>query len=211
MQEDRWTGRCHKCGKAIPEPPPSRIAEGRGKFCSRRCGAIARATRHGHNTRDHASTRTYRTWNHMKQRCENPNNDNFAHYGGRGISVCERWRSFENFLADMGERPAGTSLDRIDVNGNYEPGNCRWATQKVQRSNERRTFHVTYRGEEMCLYHAVLHLGHVSFAGGPKISGRDQRGSAQTMSAGNTRGRSRSPSLTCTAASLSTRRCQTFP
>lgn len=74
----------------------------------------------------------------MKQRCENPNSPNFPQYGGRGISVCERWHSFENFLADIGEKPSGDhTLDRIDPNGDYEPSNVRWATPKEQYENRR--------------------------------------------------------------------------
>lgn len=75
----------------------------------------------------------------MIERCENPKYKRFADYGGRGIKVTPRWLKFENFLADMGERPMGKTLDRIDVNGNYEPGNCRWATPKEQRANRRDT------------------------------------------------------------------------
>ena len=82
-------------------------------------------------------TPTYQTWSHMKSRCTDRNYDRYPFYGGRGIQVCERWNSFENFLADVGERPAGKSLDRIDVNGNYEPGNVRWATQTEQCRNRR--------------------------------------------------------------------------
>lgn len=83
--------------------------------------------------RDHAATK--KTWHAMRQRCENPNDGNYARYGGRGISICARWKSYELFLADMGERPDCMSIDRIDGNGNYEPGNCRWASSAVQGAN----------------------------------------------------------------------------
>jgi hypothetical protein len=73
----------------------------------------------------------------MKSRCQNPKATSYAAYGGRGIRICKRWARFENFLADMGPRPRGKTLDRRDVNGNYSPGNCRWATSHMQRVNQR--------------------------------------------------------------------------
>lgn len=85
-----------------------------------------------------SDTATYRSWGSMIQRCCNPNNPRYPEWGGRGIKVCERWLSFENFLADMGERPEGLTLDRIDNEGHYEPGNCRWSTHREQRMNQRR-------------------------------------------------------------------------
>jgi hypothetical protein len=88
----------------------------------------------------------------MLNRCFNPNTEQFANYGKRGITVCERWDSFENFLADMGEKPEGKSLDRYpDFNGNYDPGNCRWATQTQQIRNKRNTARVIYEGQEISL------------------------------------------------------------
>ena len=78
---------------------------------------------------------TYHSWDNMKGRCLNPNNRKYPSYGARGITVCPEWMSFEKFLADMGEKPKGTSLDRKDNDGNYEPNNCRWATPLEQQRN----------------------------------------------------------------------------
>ena len=78
----------------------------------------------------------------MLGRCNRKTHHKYADYGGRGVKVCERWHKFENFLADMGKRPNGMTLDRIDVNGNYEPGNCRWADAKTQAANKRNSVKV---------------------------------------------------------------------
>jgi hypothetical protein len=94
------------------------------------------ASKHGH--RNPVRTPTYVSWQHMKDRCYNEASEFFGQYGGRGIKVCHRWRtSFANFLADLGPRPEGTSLDRIDVHGDYQPENCRWATVTDQALNRR--------------------------------------------------------------------------
>lgn len=93
-------------------------------------------------------TKIYKIWVQMRNRCQDPSHRDFPSYGGRGITICERWRDdVEAFVADMGERPHGKSLDRIDNDGNYEPANCRWATPSEQANNQRRSVKVKYRGE----------------------------------------------------------------
>lgn len=98
---------------------------------------VRKATRkHGHASRLHVNTSpTYRSWRSMWTRCTNSKQKSYKYWGARGITICDRWQSFETFLADMGERPVGATLDRIDPNGNYEPSNCRWATFSVQTRN----------------------------------------------------------------------------
>jgi hypothetical protein len=104
------------------------------------CGLATIKTTHGEargGTKKKRGTVEYATWTQMIQRCENPKTRGHERYGGRGIAVCERWRrSYEDFLADMGRRPAWAhSIDRRDNDGDYEPGNCRWATRKEQNAN----------------------------------------------------------------------------
>lgn len=96
----------------------------------------------------------YHVWQSMRDRCRNPNNRQFQDYGGRGISICDRWNTFANFVQDMGERPSGFSLDRIENDGNYEPSNCRWADRKTQQRNQRRAVFVYIQGKK----HRVVEL-----------------------------------------------------
>ena len=115
--------------------------------------------RHGHSRRGNKS-RTHRTWSSMIERCRNPNSTGYGHYGGRGITVCERWQSFENFLADMGERPEGTSLDRFpNKHGNYQPGNTRWASHSEQARNTARNRMITFGGQTRCLTEWAENIG----------------------------------------------------
>src|SRR5690348_13336869 len=106
--------------------------------CSLACSTRLRATRHAHS-RVGATTPTYRSWAGMKKRCDNPNDPKYPRYGGAGIRYDPRWASFDAFLEDMGERPPGTSIDRIDNSGGYSKANCRWATHMQQVMNRRCT------------------------------------------------------------------------
>lgn len=101
---------------------------------------------HGH-TVNGKSSKTFQVWHDMIRRCRSKNRKDYCRYGGRGIDVCDRWLKFENFLADMGEKPDGMSIDRKDNNGNYEPGNCRWATSIEQSANKRNNVLLTYLGK----------------------------------------------------------------
>ncbi len=102
----------------------------------------------------------YKTWRGMNQRCSNPKNPSFGHYGARGIRVCERWRDFVNFLSDMGERPgSGYSIDRIDPNGHYEPGNCRWATVREQARSKRSNRWIEFGGKRQLAIDWARDLG----------------------------------------------------
>lgn len=136
-----WKLRCD-CGKEfVSRVYPYKIGKNRTCGCSLYDGS--RQTTH-----DHSRTNIYRIWQGIKRRCYNPKYSGFENYGGRGIKMCDRWlHSFENFLADMGERPGKEySIDRIDVNGDYSPENCRWATWKQQMNNTTKTIHLSHNG-----------------------------------------------------------------
>lgn len=142
-----WRCRC-ECGAEVVRNS-SDMRRGHTTSCG--CYAKQRAsetqTKHGLSR-----SSTFTVWVNMRMRCTNPNDASYEHYGGRGIKVCDRWmHSFENFLADMGQRPGALTLDRKDPNGNYEPDNCRWATPTDQIRNRRTTKRIAYNGKEQTL------------------------------------------------------------
>lgn len=117
---------------------------------------FARLT-HGHSVDYHESP-TYKSWGHMLWRCTNPNSDRFKYYGARGITVCKRWLKFENFLSDMGVRPMGKNLERIENSKGYDSGNCRWATQLEQAHNKRNNRILTFGGLTACFSELCRHF-----------------------------------------------------
>jgi len=146
----QWLCECI-CGKKITVASEVLIS-GHTRSCG--CLKIELVAERGRSSRTHGmkKTRLYNIWFSMRQRCSRPQKDNYKYYGGRGITVCERWNSFENFMHDMGNPPSDQhSIDRIDTNGNYEPSNCRWATMKEQQNNRRDNHILEYQGESMTI------------------------------------------------------------
>lgn len=131
-----------------------RKGDARSCRCLAREEASVRSKTHGMSHKP-----TYGSWASMWQRCSNEKHKAFENYGGNGVQVCDHWSDFSNFLADMGVRPAGTSLDRIDGTKGYEKSNCRWATPAEQSANRRNSIRVLYHGREMCFAHAVRAAG----------------------------------------------------
>lgn len=141
-----WNCQC-ECGNKA-DVGSSALRDGR----SRSCGCLKNEeTKERSVTHGMSHSKEYSSWNDMMKRCYNKNASHYNNYGGRGIAVCDRWLKFENFYADMGDRLEGTSIDRIDNNGNYEPGNCKWSTRKEQCNNRRSNRFVTYAGKTLTL------------------------------------------------------------
>lgn len=138
------------CGK-VARKGLHKITSGELKTCGHGRADVGRLRkRHGHCC-GNVSSAEYVTWQQMIRRCRDPRNKRYESYGGRGITVCERWLLFDNFFEDMGMKPEAMSLDRIDPNGNYEPSNCRWASLKQQARNKVNTIWVKVDGKRISL------------------------------------------------------------
>lgn len=147
-----WRCRC-TCGEEVVVPS-DKLRGGLKKSCAL----------NGHMYRDPSKPEwhalTYRSWDGMRERCLNKSCKNYPNYGGRGIKIAPRWNDYHTFLVDMGKRPSkDLTIERIDVNGDYEPGNCRWATRAEQSRNMRNSVFVTYQGKRMLLIDLVAELG----------------------------------------------------
>jgi len=160
-KKDHYLCQCNICGNKY-EVDVYQLLSGLSRKC-KPCSKRETSTKHGHGGDKYGNgkTGTHGSWNAMKERCTNPNHISYKNYGGRGITVCERWlKSFKNFLEDMGEKPSDEyTIDRIDTNGNYEPSNCRWATDVEQARNRRTNHYITYNGKKQCLADWAEDLG----------------------------------------------------
>jgi len=151
----RWLCRCDCGAEVMVMSGHLNLSNTTSCGCALRDVLIDRNTSHGST-----GTPEHEAWRNLKERCGNPNCREYKDYGGRGISVCERWADFSMFFADMGLKPSPIhSIDRIDVNGNYEPNNCRWATPKEQSLNRRSNVIVSYGGAKIPLSQAVELMG----------------------------------------------------
>lgn len=154
-----WECLCD-CGQ-ITVAPGSSIRYGSTKSCG--CGKYSYQLGEKSRTHGMSGTRTYRAFHSMLRRCTDTKDKAYASYGGRGITICDRWigwGGFENFYADMGECPDSLSLERMDVNGNYEPENCKWATTEEQANNKRNSRFITWKGQTRTITAWCSLLGH---------------------------------------------------
>ena len=155
----KWICECSCENRTIKSVWHTGLANGTTLSCGclRRELAPTRAkVKHGHA----GKSSEYTAWGNMKGRCLDTKNREYPNYGGRGIKICERWLAFENFIADLGLKPTPEhSLDRIDVNGPYEPGNVKWSSRKEQNNNKRDTRYVMFKGVETPIQYVVAELG----------------------------------------------------
>lgn len=149
IPRSHWRCRCD-CGET--RIVSTSILKKDGRVTPLSCGCVP-AANIGDRLRRHGMSYepVYRIWGSMRARCQDVNHLQYPSYGGRGITVCERWQTFEHFYADMGDRPDGMSLDRIDNDGPYSPENCRWATLIQQQRNTRRNRFLTLNGRTHCI------------------------------------------------------------
>ena len=147
-----WLWKC-SCG-VLKEIREHHVRNGNIKSCGCYPRRFQGKTEHGMS-----HSREYKTWCSMKERCSNPSATNYYRYGGSGVKVCERWMTFGNFYNDMGPRPEGTTLDRINGDDNYEPGNCRWATRKEQNDNRKNTIWLEHNNMRMTINDWAKHFG----------------------------------------------------
>lgn len=154
-----WLCQCDCGGQVVKMTGVLRSDARIGRVSS--CGCVGDEVQRSHSTKHGMrNSPEYSSWRAAKYRCENPGSKDYPRYGGRGISMCPEWsENFERFFRDMGERPRGTSLDRIDTNGDYEPGNCRWSTPHAQARNRRASVHIYWRGKVAHLSEVAADLG----------------------------------------------------
>lgn len=145
-----WLCRCDCGKKKVFSGSDLRSLHAKSCGCLQREESSKRLIKHGHAGPNTARTRIYKTWAMMKRRCFNTHDPSYLYYGARGITVCDRWCDFRNFLADMGDPPSG-ELERVDNNGNYEKSNCRWATRTQQNRNKRNSRLIMANGVALCL------------------------------------------------------------
>lgn len=145
--------RC-SCGKEVIVREPNSQTKSCGCLRIKRYHEALKSRNHGWS-----GTPTYRSWVSARQRCRNPKNERYSSYGGRGITFTDDWDDFKNFLRDMGERPKGKSLDRVDNNEGYSKENCRWATESEQKRNMRNNNYIAYNGENILLRDLGTRLG----------------------------------------------------
>lgn len=149
LGKSKWLCKCD-CG-GTSNSRYDRLVGGHAQSCG--CNRKLSTTKHGMSR-----THTYRIWQGIKARCNNPNDTGYSNYGGRGIKVCDEWLSFDQFLIDMGTRPKDFEIDRINNDGDYEPSNCRWVTKSTNMSNTRRSNRVTWNGVTMSIAEWAKHL-----------------------------------------------------